>query len=185
MKTWALALAALCSIQPAFSRGNVQTSRCGQRSLSPAVRQSLAHDFASWRLQEASGLSSSARQRWSAERIGACPGVAVGHFEGAANSYAILLVPKSQPDAAYRLVVFSDDGPRPRRLTLDQLNGGGAGNFFIRPVQMRDFFSKSWRKKLNVSANDGIMVADVGTGEYEVDVYYWSGGRFRHEPVDR
>jgi hypothetical protein len=28
------------------------------------------------------------------------------------------------------------------------------------------------------------LLTDSGENEYGVEVYFWSGGRYRHEPVD-
>jgi hypothetical protein len=59
-----------------------------------------------------------------------------------------------------------------------------AGNFFIRTIQLGDFFSQQWISKLGVDAKAGILFLDAGEQEYEADVYYWAQGRYQHQPVD-
>jgi hypothetical protein len=183
MKACSFLLAGLLLVQCASA---LDTSDCSRANLPPTIERALKRDFPSWRIQNPTDLSPSATKRWTAEKAAACPGVAVGHFLDSMDSYAILLVPESHADVGYRLVVFSGGANAPsRELLVERWKGGGASNYFIRAVRIADFFSQGWRKRLGASVKDGILFADAGAAEYEVDIYYWSGGRFRHEPVDR
>lgn len=111
----------------------------------------------------------------------------MGFFNGPKQtSYALLLVPSDHPDAAYRLVVF-----RPQQnysayeeLIVEKSDDHGASNFFIQKVPVSKFFGEASMKKFQVHASEAIRMVDSAENEYEADVYFWSNGRFRQEPVD-
>ena len=91
--------------------------------------------------KQSADLSPRARERWESEKPVQCPGIAAGQFEATGmKSYAVLLVPEHNPDAGYKFMVFS---PKAGALTsfemkaLEQWDGGGAANFFIRAVKIR------------------------------------------------
>jgi hypothetical protein len=60
----------------------------------------------------------------------------------------------------------------------------GASNYFIRRVHIAKVFSTEWVKKLKVASKDGVMSVDAAENEYGVDVYFWTDGQYRHEPID-
>lgn len=154
----------------------------------PAELQSrLQTDFSSWKVQEVANLSAHAKVRWQSEKPLGCPGIAVGRFEAVGRqSYAILLVPIKNPDEGYRLLVFTPvRGQSPGHLTVvEQSNQPGSADLFIHTIEISKVFSAEWRRKLRATTKDGLLVVDSGDAEYEADVYFRSGGRYRHEPID-
>jgi hypothetical protein len=165
---------------------------CTLESLPDELQVRLRTDYALWKIQDFSFLSPKAKARWHSERRQPgqtepdCPGVAVGEFKTSQRSYAILLVPSEEPDAAYRLVIFTLSGSTaPGSLeTADQWDKGGAANYFIRTVPIAKVFSREWVSKLKVAAKDGVMSVEAAENEYGVDVYFWANGQYRHEPID-
>jgi hypothetical protein len=186
MKMFALAIASMLLAglsSPLW--GSQDRVACSSDALPVAIQGQLKTDFASWKIQEAKDLSSSARKRWESMKVRECPGIAFGEFETANKAYAVLLVPVDHPDTAYRFVVFSANEGQPfHRLLVEKLEGAGAANYFIHRVPIADFFSEVWKRKLHVNAKGGILLVDAGTTEYETDVYFWSEGRYQHQPVD-
>jgi hypothetical protein len=165
---------------------------CTLEALPDELQVRLKTDYAPWMIQGFSNLSAKAKARWRSERRQPgqmepdCPGVAVGEFRTSQLSYAILLVPIENPDAAYRLVIFTFSGSTaPGSLEMaDQWDNGGAANYFIRRVRIAKVFSGEWVRKLKVAAKDGVMSVEAAENEYGVDVYFWSNGQYRHEPID-
>jgi hypothetical protein len=115
-----------------------------------------------------------------------CPGVAIGQFKTNQLSYAILLVPTENPDAAYRLLIFTlSGGIAPGSLeTADQWDNGGAANYFIRRVRIAKFFSPQCVKKLNIAAQDSVMSVEAAKNEYGAGIYFRANGQYRHGPID-
>jgi hypothetical protein len=187
MKTFALAIAGILLAGwsgPGWGRNQDRLS-CSSDALPAAIHGQLRADFARWKIQGPEELSSTARKRWQSMKVRECPGIAVGEFETTNKAYAVLLVPAGHPDTAYRFLVFSgDEGQPPHKLLVEKWDGGGASNYFIHSVPIADYFSDTWKRKLHVDASDGILFADAGKTEYETDVYFWSKGRYQHQPVD-
>ena len=160
---------------------------CGRDSLPAELQHKLETNFSLWKIQDISSLSVRAKERWQGEKPLACPGIAVGQFEIPGQlSYAFLLVPRQKPDSAYRIVVFS---PNPDHSAfslepIDEWEKGGAANNFIHTVAITKVFSAELIRKLKVGTRDGILVVESAQDEYGVDVFFWSNGAFRHEPID-
>jgi hypothetical protein len=163
------------------------TSSCNLGSLPSDIRDRLNKEYGTWKIQEPTDLSQRAHERWESEKPLECPGIAVGHFESAKTpSYALLLVPIEHADAAYRLLVFGEkagEATYGARL-IDKLDQKGAGNYFIHRTPMSKFFDEPSRKKFQAHTMDGILLVDSAENEYGVEVYFWSSGRYRHEPID-
>ena len=60
----------------------------------------------------------------------------------------------------------------------------GAANYFVRGTSIGKFFDQASKKRFNAHTSDVILLFDSAEKEYEVDVYYWSEGHYRHDPVD-
>ncbi|MGA9039731.1 MAG: hypothetical protein WB421_04275 [Terriglobales bacterium] len=85
-----------------------ESPSCKPDALPVELQNLLKKDFTAWRIQEVSNLRPRAKGRWEDEKGLECPGIVVGSFESTdATSYAVLLVPASDPDSAYRLLVFT------------------------------------------------------------------------------
>ena len=150
------------------------------------LQQRVKTEFPSWKIQDSRNLTENAKARWQAEKPLACPGIAAGHFESLTRlSYAVLLVPLTNPNSAYRLLVFTTTNEEQGALTVvERSDLPGAANGFVRTVPITKVFNADWRRKLNVGGPEGILFVDAGLDEYETDVYFWSEGKYRHEPIE-
>ena len=160
---------------------------CKVESLPSDIQNRLKEEYGSWKIQEPTDLSQRAREAWEPEKPLACPGIAVGHFESAKTlSYAVLLVPTGHADEGYRFLVFSQTLGQPgyEVRVLDKLDDKGAANYYIQSTPISKFFDEPSRKKFQAYTVDGILLVDSAENEYGVEVYFWSGGRYRHEPID-
>ena len=160
---------------------------CNLGSVPSDIQSRLKADFGSWKIQGPENLSEYTRKTWAGKKPPACPGIAVGLFQSAKTpSYALLLVPIDHPDAAYRFLVFSrKTGQQSYETTVvEKSDDHGASNYFIRKVPVRQFFSEQSKRKFQVEATDCILMVDSAEQEYETDIYFWSNGHFRQEPVD-
>jgi hypothetical protein len=170
---------------PVIAEG--QTRGCTLTVLPAEMQRHIQTNYSSWRLQDVSNLSPNAKERWQSEKPLGCPGIAVGQFEKMnQKSYAVLLVPANKPDTGYRLLVFTPDGSEsPKHFkAVEQSDKIGASNFFVHGIQISKVFSTEWVKKLRPNTPDGILFVDAGESEYETDVYFWTGDKYRHEPID-
>ncbi len=187
-----LLIASLMLLSAGFACGQEPTSKqesnlCQLDSLPSAIQLRLKQEYGSWRIQDAANLSQRAHKRWESEKPLACPGVAVGNFETSeTKTYALLLVPNAKADAGYRFIVFSQEsGQTNYQLTvLDKLDESGATNYFLRATPIGKFFDEASKKRFNAHAPNVILLFDAAEKEYEVDVYYWSGGHYKNDWVD-
>jgi hypothetical protein len=93
-----------------FSQAEIRASQsptlCKLESLPSDIQSRLKEEYGSWKIQETETLSEHARKTWEGKKPPACPGIAVGLFQGAKTpSYAVLLVRFDHPDAGYRVSV--------------------------------------------------------------------------------
>lgn len=182
----------LLTAAPAFAqqgsapaKPNGESALCKRGSLPPDVQSRLKGEFGSWKVQESTDLSPSAHKRWESEKPLTCPGIAVGQFENANPSYAVLLVPKVHTDASYKFLVFGPKaGKQSYEMRVADSGDKGAVNFFIHRALISKFFDETSRKKFQAHTSDGILLVDAAKDEYGVEVYFWSGGQYRHEPID-
>ena len=169
------------------ARASEGQNPCNVGSLPQDIQDRLKEEYGSWKVQEPADLSKHAHERWESEKPLGCPGIAIGHFESAKTlSYALLLVPTEHPDRGYRFLVFSQKPGQPTyevRL-VEKLDQNGASNYFIHRTPTSKFFDEPSRKKFRAHTVDGILLVDSAENEYGVEVYFWSGGRYRHEPID-
>src|SRR6266513_492935 len=162
-----------------------QIPTCKVDSLPSDIQNRLKDEYGTWKIQEPTDLSQHAHGRWESEKLLECPGIAVGHFDSAKTpSYAILLVPAAHADGGYRFLVFSEKAGQPtyEARLLDKLDQNGAANYFIHSAPISKFFDEPSRKKFQAHTVDGILLVDSAENEYGVEVYFWSGGPYRHEP---
>src|ERR1700753_94594 len=82
---------------------------CDVSALPAAAQKLLAMQFSEWRPKVLSDMGADNQQLWlSATKGKECPGVATGHFETREKlSYALLLVPKSNSNTGYKVIVLS------------------------------------------------------------------------------
>jgi hypothetical protein len=157
---------------------------CNLTALPAQLKRHIQTNFRSWRPQNASDLSADAKMRWQSEKPLDCPGIAIGQFENKnEKSYSILLVPASNSDTGYRLLVFTPGNQGHFRI-VEKSDEIGASNFFIHQTRLAKAFGPEWAKKIQINTSDGILFVDSGKSEYEADVYFWTGSQYRHEPID-
>ncbi len=185
--TVALVFGQASSPSPVRVRATEESTACNLGSLPSDIQNRLKSDFGSWKTQEPGSLSEHARKTWAGKKPLACPGIAVGLFQGTKTpSYAVLLVPVDRPDAGYRFLVFSRKTGQPsyEATVVEQSDDKGASNYFIRKVAVSRFFNEESKRKFQVQAAEAILMVDSAETEYEADVYFWSNGRFQQQPVD-
>jgi len=159
---------------------------CNFGSLPSDIQNRLKGELATWKVQELENLSEYTRKTWAGKKPPGCPGIAVGLFQNPkVPSYAVLLVPVDRQDVGFRLVVFSHKvGQSSYEATVVERSGDRASNYFIRKVPISRYFSEVSKRKFQVQATEAILMVDSTEQEYEADIYFWSNGRFRREPVD-
>jgi hypothetical protein len=183
----ALVVGQVGSTSPLLARTAEEPDPCNVGSLPADIQNHLKGDFASWKIQDAETLSEQARKTWAGKKPSACPGIAVGLFQASKTcSYAVLLVPVDHPDAGYKFLVFRRKSGQPsyEPIVVEQSDDHGASSYFIRKVGIGTLFNEESKKRFQVQAPEAILMVDSAEKEYEADVYFWSNGRFRHEPVD-
>jgi hypothetical protein len=151
------------------------------------IQNRLKRQFGSWKVQEPQNLTEYTRNTWAGKKPRGCPGIAVGLLQSAKTaSYAVLLVPIDPRDAGYRFLIFSRKIGQPSYETtiVENSNDGKSSNYFIRKVPSSRYFNEESQRKFHVRASEVIEMIDSAEQEYETDIYFWSDGRFRREPVD-
>ena len=152
---------------------------CNDKGLPSDARLLVAKKFPDWRIKRVSDLGADDQQFWLKAHPKECPGIAVGHFEELDRlSYGLLLVPKSEGDRGYKIVVLSKvakaDAYSLRLLdhSEGQYSGSGLVISKVAPGAYSDFEeTKSLRLKLDAVNVEWIEKAGV--------VYYWSLGKYR------
>ena len=136
-------------------------------------------------IQTGSNLGPYAREGWAATKPAECPGIEAGKFEHANEiSYAILLVRNTPSDQAYKLVVFSRVGNRADfRMRLLDEGDHGARDYYLRKLPL-SYFSRESRKKFSMEGPEIILITESGENEAGSEIYYWSGGRYKSDPID-
>jgi hypothetical protein len=148
------------------------------------VSRTLSEQFGGWIVQSPDRLTSSARDRWQAEKPLGCPGIAEGRLTSAKRtSFAVLVVGSGDNKGQARLLSLVRSGAGYHAEVLEQISSG-ASNYFIHAAKTSQFFDGASAGKFRVAASDSVVLFDAGTREYGVEVYFWTGASFRHEPVD-
>lgn len=160
---------------------------CNLGSLPSDIQNRLKTEYGSWKVQEPENLSEYTRKTWAGKKPPGCPGIAVGLFQSAKTpSYALLLVPIDHTDAGYRFLVFSRKTGQPSYETtvVEKSDDHRASSYFIRKVPISSYFSEESKRKFQAQGRDCIETVDSAEQEYEADIYFWSNGHFRRQPVD-
>lgn len=189
---WCLLIAAAGAVMTGAAFGEGQSGPAKTPSVADACKDALPSEiarvlteqFSGWALQSPDRLSSSARDRWRAEKPLGCPGIADGKFTSANDTaIAVLVVGGGENKGQGKLLSFVRSGTGYKTEVLEKIPSG-VTNYFIHGAKASQFFDGASARKFGVAAADAIAMFDAGTGEYEVDVYFWTGASFRHEPVD-
>jgi hypothetical protein len=100
----AIGVIPLMSAQSALAQNS---KPCAEGKLPSQVVNLIETTFSGWRPRQFSDLGSDDQQLWLKPHSNDCPGTAVGDFESQDRlSYAVLLVPQSNPTGGYKLLVF-------------------------------------------------------------------------------
>jgi len=161
---------------------------CNLTSVPSAIRNQLRTDFSRWKVQEVASLSTYLLDRWKSEQPAQCPGYVVGQFfNNKERAYGFLLVPTDPTAKGFRFVVFRRKTTESNyeQTVLAQTDNAEPGDYFIRSIQIAKEFSQRSRREFQMEASDGIFLVDSGRDEYGVNVYFWTGSRFRSDPQDR
>jgi hypothetical protein len=162
-------------------------NQCGLGALPAEIQSALPRDFSGWKIQQNDNLGKTAMSSWSARKPAACPGLAVGEFDGTDTaSYALLLVPARAGERGYILAIYMRESVAEafRAKVIEKSSDQDGSSFFIRSDSVAKSFSEASRKKYRMGARDVIKMIDAGESAYGVDVYFWSNGRFQSTPMD-
>lgn len=183
---------ALLFLQPWTSQlpakvSSFEDDRCSARSLPPDIQNYLKTNFDAWKTQQPQDLSEFARISWMGRKSQSCPGIAAGKFQSMKSpSYAVLLVAADRTDRGYRFVIFN---PKVAQSSYDATivetyDQSGGSNYFIQKALVSDWFDAASKKKFQVQTQEAIVMVDSAEQEYGAEIYFWSNGSFRHEPID-
>ena len=106
------------------------------------------------------------------------PGIAVGHFEAAdALSYAVLLVPKSDPSGGHKILVFSKEAKQNAYTwkLLDHADGQTYSGLVISKAGPGKYSDVQSRKSVQLKL-DSIYVEWIEKGAL---LYYWTESGYR------
>ena len=155
---------------------------CNQKQLPSDLEQLLERSYNSWTIQSSGLLSKTARERWSANKLLSCPGAVEGEFfAGGDTVYVLLLVPRERPDYGYRVIAV---GEKNRAVIVETSDSRGSSNYFLQKVRTSDYFNREKAERFRPQSKDSFLVIDSAEREYGADLYFWTDGRFRKEPVD-
>jgi hypothetical protein len=159
---------------------------CDEIQLPTKVREQLKTIYPTWTIQNHQSLSKTALSRWSSQKPMGCPGAIEGEFlPDGTRAYILLIVPREYHDSRYQLVIMREVvGQNIRPETIETSEAPGACNYFLQMVRTSDYFSREKAKRFKPQAKESFLVLDAGEQEYEVDLYFWSEGRFNNSPVD-
>jgi hypothetical protein len=152
---------------------------CDDSALPAPVRNLLSAKFSEWRPKQVSDMDPDDQQLWLTAVHGKkCPGIAVGHFETADEiSYAILLVPKANPNGGHKVVVVSKAAPKRAYIwtLLDHGEGQTYSGLIISKVGPGKYSDLENDESIQLKL-DGIQVEWLGKGAV---IYFWSESRYR------
>jgi hypothetical protein len=135
--------------------------------------------FPGWRPKQLSDLDADARRVWENRHGPECPGIAVGHFESLDQvSYAVLLVPQSDPVGGFKLVeVDKSRGTNVYGWNLiDQLDSRVYSGTVISKAPPGNY-SQVDNPAISATIRlDGVYFGLIDKGSV---LYYWSDGRFQ------
>lgn len=148
-------------------------------ALPKPVTRLITLKFPGWRPKQLSDLDADARLVWENRHGPECPGIAVGHFETPdQDSYAVLLVPQSDPVGGFKLVGF--DKSRGTNAygweLIDQLDARIYSGAVISKAPPGNY-SQADNPAISATTRlDGVYFGLIDKGSV---LYYWSDGRFQ------
>jgi hypothetical protein len=167
----------LFAVPPVMS-GAQLTSSCSDAAVPGPIRELLKSEFSQWRPKQITDMDADDQQLWLSGSNGKdCPGIAIGHFENMGSlSYAILLVPRSNPTGGYKIVVFDkktgEDGYT--WVLLDHAEEETYSGLVISRARPGKYADWEGKKSIQVKT-DAVYVEWMEKG---AQLYYWSAGRY-------
>ncbi len=154
-------------------------SPCDAATLPAPISELLKSKFAQWRPKQVSDMEADDQQLWlKGPNAKGCPGIAIGHFESADSlSYALLLVPQSNPSGGHKIVVFSKDATNDvytSRL-LDHAETHSYSGLVISKAEPGKYEDWEGKKSIRIKL-DGLYVEWMEKG---AQLYYWRVGRYQ------
>jgi hypothetical protein len=156
---------------------------CRLDGLPQDIRGSLSRNFAAWKIQEPTDLSTRARTRWGAERPLACPGIAAGHFQDPKNaSYALLLIPADHSSSAYKLLIYTQQSGQQFYgfKAVGQMDSG-AGDVFVQAVPTVRFFEATSKLVAHSHVSEAVLLVDSAATQAYLFIY--ADMSYDREPV--
>ena len=152
---------------------------CRTSSLPSAAQALLDRKYGDWRPKAISDLGADDREFWVEAHPRDCPGIALGHFEEPDRlAYAVLLVPKSELNHGYKMIVLSKlpTGDTYAARLLDQADGEYSNSGLAISTAPRGSYSDfedttSVRLRL-----DAVNAEWIGKGAV---LYYWMHGKYQ------
>jgi hypothetical protein len=149
---------------------------CGTVLPAP-ITELLTSQFPEWRPKQLSDLESDDRQLWLKAHPQECPGIAVGHYQpGDELSYAVFLVPKSDPTNGYQLIVVGKKAAQAAYnwKLLDRAKGQAYSGIVVSTAKPGNYSDFEDTKSV-VTKLDGIYLEWIEKGAV---LYYWSNGHY-------
>jgi len=148
-------------------------------ALHTQIQTLLRTSFPRWRPKQLSDMESDDQQLWLNGPNGKkSPGIAVGHFEAVDElSYAVLLVPKSDPSGGHKIVVVSRESKQAAYACklLDHAEGQTYSGLVISKAGPGKYSDVQSRKSVQLGL-DSVYVEWIEKGAL---IYYWSESRYR------
>jgi hypothetical protein len=160
---------------------------CRLESLPEDIRGTLTRRFGEWQVQEPTGLSASARDRWAAESASLCPGIAVGRFQNEKDTaYALLLVPIDRTDPEFALLVFTQqsNGRGLYGYKLVERGEAGASDTFVLSTTTSKYLQGDSIWKSHSRPRDSLLLVNAGAKGQGVYMYYWANESYQRQQVN-
>jgi hypothetical protein len=172
----AAGLTALIPLQVARAQNS---NPCADNNLPSPVIDLIKTKFAGWRPKQTEDLDPGNRQLWLKPHSNDCPGIAVGHFESLERlTYAILLVPQSNPSGGYKLLVFNKmpSGDVYVWKLLGHSDTGIYSGTVIETAPLGHYENYEDARISVTTKLEGFYMEWIEKGAI---LYYWSAGRYK------
>jgi len=164
---------------PAGPAGAQTSNSCAENELPSPVIDLMKAKFPGWRPEQLSDLRSDDQQLWVKAHGNQCPGTAVGHFESPDRlSYAVFLVPQSDPTGGYTLLVFNrmPSGDTYVWKLLGQARAPTYSGMVIETAPPGKYSDYEDARISVTTKLDGFYLELIEQGAF---LYYWSRGRYK------
>jgi hypothetical protein len=176
LQSLAVGMLALISTRSARAQNS---DPCAESNLPSPVVELIRTKFSGWRPKQIPDLDPDNRQLWLKPHRNDCPGIAVGHFQSPDRlSYAVFLVPQSDPSGDYKLLVFNK-GPSGDAYVWKVLGQARATTYSGTVIEIAPpgHYEDYEDARISVTTTlDGFYLELIEKGAI---LYYWSAGRYK------